>query len=254
MQFPAFDFSAAAAAAAPAPLQAPPQDPRRQPIGNGTSDGEPDLSMELSRVMSAVDAEAEMHSRVVAFESQLRGRTAEEARAAVLTHEAALEQAAAADRESARLEVQNILAQARSHGEMVAAEARTITEAATTAFAGQARNELQQYEAYLMQQSAVDQHDAMAASVHKLEHYLGGIFAQRAEEMRSEYEEHHRSSFGILRNECHAELLRAEAHARTAYAEARAQAQLETEEVVTLRRSLEATAAASDRAVGIAAR
>eukprot|EP00959_Pyramimonas_sp_CCMP1952_P090889 1902637-Pyramimonas_sp.AAC.1 len=60
--------------------------------------------MELSRVINFVDAEAEMHNRVVVYEEQFQARALAEARVAVASHEAALAEHFAEDRARAQTE------------------------------------------------------------------------------------------------------------------------------------------------------
>ena len=215
------------------PVQPPalqPQDAIQQPV-----DGL-DLSMELSRIVDMVDFETQCETRVASYEQQLQSRAADEVRTAVAAHEQALTDGAASQLAHAQLEIQAAMANQQAFQGQMVQQAQAITSHHEGLFVAGARNELQQYETFVLRQCASHEEEAMRNGVAHLQAYFEGIFEQRVQEMQLEYESQQRTLAEHMRSEAHAELLRAESHIAGEHRAITARHALTSEELIAARR------------------
>ena len=101
------------------------------------------------------------------------------------------------------------MALAAQQGQFVP-ESQAITQSNEAQFVARVRDEMQQYEAHLVQQCAVDQREAMRNGANRVQRYLEGICTQRAGDMQEQHEGRCRDLAESMMAQGRAELLRTE--------------------------------------------
>ncbi|CAK0884153.1 unnamed protein product [Prorocentrum cordatum] len=211
-----------------------------------------DLSMDLSRVIDMVDLERQMEAKVAVFEQQLHEDAAARVRAAAQAREQALAPSVADERIRAQQEMgMALVAQQAQQGQLVA-ESQAITQYSEAQFMAGVRDEMQQYEAHLVQQCAVGQREAMRTGVNHVQNYFEGVFNQRVGEMQQQYEGRCRDLAESLASQGRAELLRAEAHVGGEHQAMAARLRLESEELASVERRAATAARSSERSLDLA--
>ncbi|CAK0800353.1 unnamed protein product [Prorocentrum cordatum] len=211
-----------------------------------------DLSMYLSRVIDMVDLERQMEAKVAVFEHLLHGDAAARVRAAVQAQEQALAASVADERARAQLEMGMALAAQQAQQGQFVAESQAITQYNVAQFMAGVRDEMQQYEAHLVQQCAVDQREAMWTGVNHVQNYFEGVFNQLVGEMRQQCEGRCRDLAESLVSQGRAELLRAEAHIGGEHQAMAARLRLESEDLASVERRAATAARSSDRSLHLA--